>query len=132
MNASLVNVALAGYTTWQYTDAELGGGWVSERSYQVKVWAVDDLGNAENPAVKYTILYDTVPPDVGITNPMSGARLNTLPVVSGTANAGLSGLSDVRLTVSSWTAGAGWTVVTANAADFAAIQQVEPFAFEPP
>ena len=55
---------------------------------------------------------------------MAGRRKNSVPGGAG------SHLNDVLIALTARSIGG--TVVTANAADFAAIQQVEPFAFELP
>jgi len=60
--------------------------------------------------LKYTLVYDTTPPVVSITNPSDGSTFKSLPVVSGSVNAQIVGLSDVEVKVSSWSGGA-WNVM---------------------
>ncbi|MHB9155402.1 MAG: RHS repeat domain-containing protein, partial [Endomicrobiales bacterium] len=87
-----------------------GVSWISDRQYRVSYWAEDDLGNAGS-LQSYDVVYDSTPPRSAVTYPSAGAKFNTLPTISGTANAQLSGLSSVSVRVSSW-AGTGWSAVT--------------------
>jgi hypothetical protein len=107
--ATLTASGTADWSNWWYLGAS--GYWLSDKQYEIKHWAVDDLGNEGTP-VSFTVIYDTTPPTVQITYPQDNAKLNTMPVISGTANADLSGLDDVEIKISSWV-GTGWSVVTA-------------------
>ena len=63
--------------------------------------------------MKYSIICDTTPPVSGIGSPGNLSSTNSIPVISGTAAAELSGLSDVRISVSSNTNGV-WSSVQGN------------------
>ena len=86
---------------------------VSDRAYRVRVRAQDNAVPVANPAdlfaniaEKYDIVFDTTPPVVVATSPVSGAKLKYTPNIYGTASAALSGLKDVRIDVSSYVSGA--------------------------
>ncbi|RLJ03528.1 MAG: hypothetical protein DRP08_03430, partial [Candidatus Aenigmatarchaeota archaeon] len=93
--------------SWKYTEPV---DWISDLRYDIYVFAKDDLGQQEPISVKFTLYYDTTPPLSVITYPPDGSKLNGLAVISGTADAYISGLADVKVQISSWT-GSGWSVV---------------------
>jgi len=92
--ATLTASGSSDWSSWWYTGAS--GYWLSDKQYEIKHWAVDDLGNEGTP-VSFTVIYDTTPPTVAITYPQNNAKLNFMPVISGTANADLAGLDDVEI-----------------------------------
>ncbi|PIU18280.1 MAG: hypothetical protein COT18_10845, partial [Elusimicrobia bacterium CG08_land_8_20_14_0_20_59_10] len=98
--------------TWEYASS-INPAMVSDRAYRVRVRAQDNAVPVANPAdlfaniaEKYDIVFDTTPPVVVATSPVSGAKLKYTPNIYGTASAALSGLKDVRIDVSSYVAGA--------------------------
>jgi hypothetical protein len=94
------------------TFIDVGG--YSDKKFNIKVQGIDGAkpyGNVEPWDDGFTFYIDTTPPTVAITYPQNNAKLNFMPVISGTANANLSGLDDVELRISSWV-GTGWSLVT--------------------
>jgi len=113
VDASTLNPTAAGSIAGPAVEWYRSGvNWISDRVYRVRYWAEDDLANEANPQ-SYDVTFDTTPPQVGITSPLNLDKLGATPVISGTADGALSGLSDVRIDVSSQSAG-GWSTVYAN------------------
>ncbi|MEK7722435.1 MAG: hypothetical protein AAB359_08600, partial [Elusimicrobiota bacterium] len=110
--------------TWTYSPAGLGSTMISDKAYSIRVRTQDNAIPVPNPVVlndnaagSYNVVFDTTPPTLGINAPAEAAKLKTIPMISGTANADLAGLKDVRLNVYSFTSGAWQPVSSNNQAD---------------
>jgi hypothetical protein len=117
----------SGTVTWNYsgiTTGDLSSG----TTYTFNVRAHDAAGNISNPdAVVSTVTFivppgDAVPPTVAVLQPSSGAVLNVLPYLSGTAADNIA-VSSAEVSVfnfqtgqywdgSSWGAGQAWKAVS--------------------
>ncbi|MCK5358187.1 MAG: hypothetical protein KAJ48_07310, partial [Elusimicrobiales bacterium] len=110
--------------TWTYAPGGLSSTMVSDKLYSIRARAQDNAIPTANPADLmaniynvFDVIYDTTPPSILISSPVINSKLNTIPDISGTADADLSGLKDVRINVSSWSAGVWSTVSSNNPAD---------------
>lgn len=90
-------------TTTGTTDWTRSGGlpdWVSGQTYTLYARAIDSANNIENPSISYSFGYDTQPPEVQVTYPISGAFYNHLYAIAGTAyDVGGVGLEDIQIRV---------------------------------
>jgi len=101
----------SGTTAWNYSFA--AASWVSDKPYRLKARARDKAGNVQTAFTPGTnlnsFIVDATPPASLTTLPSSGSFVNALPLISGTANADLSGLSKLELALKDETANLYWS-----------------------
>lgn len=105
--SALLWLPAAGTTNWTYPWPS-----VSSNTYNIQSRATDSASNVETPGAGNTFIYDTLPPTSIITSPASGAYLNTLAQISGTATDNLAGVASVEITIRRNSDGQYWNEST--------------------
>ncbi|MDI6791474.1 MAG: Ig-like domain-containing protein, partial [bacterium] len=96
-------IRTTGTTNWTYPFAA-----TESDTYTVRSRAHDLASNIEAPAPGNTFVFDTLRPASTITNPVSGAVLNTLTQIQGTASDNLSGVQKVEISIKRVSDNAYW------------------------
>ncbi|HRY30115.1 MAG TPA: hypothetical protein P5079_08790, partial [Elusimicrobiota bacterium] len=89
-------------STWTFSDPDLQDRFYTGRTYRVRAYGVDNIGNIESTATiaGNRFLHDEVEPLSAVTSPPPGAsREPTLNFLQGTAADGLSGVDRVQFAV---------------------------------
>jgi hypothetical protein len=99
-----------GTSTWTFNAT---GAFTASGAYTVQSRATDVAGNVETPGAGISFTVDNVPPVAVITFPAANSRINTAPVITGTAVDAVSGTSMVSVSLYDSTAGkyysgSGW------------------------
>ncbi|HOW89009.1 MAG TPA: hypothetical protein PL037_01910, partial [Elusimicrobiales bacterium] len=101
--------------TWVYSRGAIGagGGWISDRSYTIRIRGRDNAlpsPNVSDPAVEITdVVIDTTPPSSLISAPgASDVLIRALPSISGTASGDLAGLERMEFSIKRTTAAADY------------------------
>ncbi|MFI5360913.1 MAG: right-handed parallel beta-helix repeat-containing protein, partial [Elusimicrobiota bacterium] len=94
--------------TWTYASGGLT--LASGTSYQIQTQATDSFTQPQIVASTSIFTYDAVPPTVSISSPVNASILTIFPPLAGTAADAISGVTTVRVQISSGPSfGACWT-----------------------